>query len=831
MKIRIGTRKSRLALIQTEIVKERIEAACPEAEVEVIKLSTKGDELLDRSLTSFGGKGVFTRELEEALLLGKIDLAVHSAKDMPMEFPRGLKIGAVLKRADVRDIFVTTNGRKAADLPAGSVVGTSSLRRELQIKTVNPLVRIALLRGNVETRLKKLRDGQYDGILLAAAGLERLKLLKETDLHLEYLDPDTFLPAAGQGILAIEAKEGHLTEVLSAIHCQEAALALEAERSFLTEIGGSCNAPAAALCCLEAGETKMKVMFAGDGKHLKYASCVKPWETGQTKLPSLEEMSRLGQEMARRVKQGKVFLLGAGPGDPDLLTDKALRCLRTADVIVYDNLISGSLLNEARADAELLYAGKRASNHHLRQEETNALLIKKAWEGKTVARLKGGDPFIFGRGGEEAEELKAAGIAFEIVPGVSSSYGAAAYAGIPVTHRDYASSFHVITGHESNTKEGLALNYKLLAQEEGTLVFLMGLGNLPHITRELIAGGKNPDTPAAVIQEGTTARQRTAEGTLATIEEQVKKAGLKTPAIILVGEVVSLRKKLTWFGKGPLFGVRVLLTGTESMCKKQEEVLREEGAQTISFSLIRTKRLCQEALTEAIRKLSEPSLSVPEATAANDTDHASPGYTGYTWLVFTSSNGVDYFFEELREAHKDIRSLAGIRFAVIGSGTKEALEARGIYADFVPSRYSSKDLAKEWIPTLTAQDRILLLRAKEASPELPKALEKHKISYEAIPLYTTETDWRKEEELKRILQKTDYITFASASAVKAFAAMAGDSSRLEAKIICIGPVTEKAAKEAGLKVCQSAIDYTAEGIRDVLLREQQAAKEKQKVKP
>lgn len=796
MKIRIGTRKSRLAVVQTELVKAKIEAAFPEAEVEIVKLSTRGDELLNRSLTSFGGKGVFTKELEEALLSGEIDLAVHSAKDMPMEFPEGLEIGAVLERGDERDVFVTTTGVKAADLAPGSVVGTSSLRRELQIKAINPLVHIKLLRGNVQTRLQKLKDGQYDGILLAAAGLERLELLKGDGIYLEYLEPESFLPATGQGILAVEAKTGHMPEVLAAIHCKEAALVLEAERSFLTRIGGSCNAPAASLCRLEAGAVRMQVMYARDGKHPQYASCQKPFKGGNAKLPSLEEMRSLGEQMADKVRQGKVYLLGAGPGDMGLLTRKCLTCLRTADVIVYDNLVSGSLLNEAKEDAELIYAGKRASNHHLKQEETNELLVRKALEGKAVARLKGGDPFIFGRGGEEAEELHKAGIEFEIVPGISSSYAAAAYAGIPVTHRDFASSFHVITGHESNTKEGLALNYGLLAKEEGTLVFLMGLNNLPHITKELIAGGKDPDTPTAVIQEGTTARQRMAKGTLRTIEERVKEAGIVTPAVILVGEVASLSEKLCWFGKGSLSGVRVLLTGTEAMCRKQQEVLEEEGAEAISFSLIRTKRLRSEKLTQAIGKLS-----------------------GYTWLVFTSSNGVELFFEEIKENHKDIRSLHDIRFAVIGSGTKDALEAKGIYPDFVPVRFSSKDLASEWIPKLTSDDRILLLRAEEASPELTEALEQAGISYEAISLYTTEVDRRKEEELKRVLARVDYITFASASAVKAFASMAGDLGQLKAKVICIGPVTERAAAAAGLKVHQSAVTYTAEGIRDVLLKE------------
>lgn len=223
MKIRIGTRKSKLALVQTDLVRQRIEVAFPEVEIEIVEMSTKGDEILDKSLTSFGGKGVFTQELEEALLKEEVDLAVHSAKDMPMEFPKGLYIGAVLERANVHDVLVTTTGVKARDLAPGSIVGTSSLRRELQIKELNPTVRIKMLRGNVQTRLRKLKEGQYDAILLAAAGLERLGLDKEEGIHLEYLDTDRFLPAAGQGILAVEAKEGRFTEVLKAIHCEEAA--------------------------------------------------------------------------------------------------------------------------------------------------------------------------------------------------------------------------------------------------------------------------------------------------------------------------------------------------------------------------------------------------------------------------------------------------------------------------------------------------------------------------------------------------------------------------------------------------------------------------------
>ena len=785
--IRIGTRKSALAMVQTEMVKERIEAAFPGVLAEVVGMSTRGDEILDRSLTSFGGKGVFTKELEEALLEGRIDLAVHSAKDLPMEFPKGLGIGAVLARGPVEDVIVTLDGTKLSDLKPGSVVGTSSLRRELQIRKINPLVRIRLNRGNVQTRLRKLSEGQFDAIVLAAAGLSRLGLLDQTEYHYEYLDPSKCLPAAGQGILAVESRDGDLLEVLQAVHDPEAAVCLQAERSFLSAIGGSCNAPAAALARLQGGTLSMEAAFARDGQHLKRAAGKRACgqDPGQAKL--------LGRELAERLCQGKVWLVGAGPGAKELVTEKCLSCIRQADVIVYDSLATDTLLNEAKRDAELIYAGKRSNHHHLKQEETNGLLIRKAREGKQVARLKGGDPFVFGRGGEEARELRKAGIDFEIVPGVSSCYGAPAYAGIPVTHRDFASSFHVITGHEASHKTEEVLDYETLAKEEGTLVFLMGLKNLPNIAANLMAHGKDPDTPAAVIQEGTTGRQKTVVGTLQNIAEEAKKQGIKTPAISVVGHVAALPKELSWYGKGPLFGQRVLVTGTKKMAKSQSLVLEAEGAEVIAFSLIYTESVLTAELKKAVETLSS-----------------------YTWIVFTSSNGVDLFFDYLLRQGKDLRHLAALRFAVIGSGTKKALSDRGIQADFVPEAFSSKDLAAEWIPTLTKEDRVLLLRAEEASRELNEGLDKAGIAYEALGIYRTAADRRKEEELNRILPEVDYITFASASAVKAFVSMAKEKEH-GAKVICIGPVTEKAARAAGLSVYASAVEYTAEGMRDVLL--------------
>ncbi|MDO4975820.1 MAG: hydroxymethylbilane synthase [Eubacteriales bacterium] len=794
--IKIGTRKSQLALIQTEIVKNRILQAFPEKTVEIVKIDTKGDQILDKSLTSFGGKGVFTAELEAELLSGQIDIAVHSAKDMPMEFPEGLGIGAALERADIRDCFVTTNGMKLADLAPGSIVGTSSLRRELLIKEINPYVQIRMLRGNVQTRLRKLKEGQYDGIILAAAGIERLEYTEMEGVHFEYMDPEQFLPAAGQGILAVECREDdqEMANVLAAINCEEAACLLEAERNFLKTIGGSCNAPAAGFCKENDGSFTMHAMYVKDGVHGKKAVKSVEIPEGASAEEKKALAGDLGKSIAKEVNKGMVYLVGAGPGDEDLFTRKGLRLIQQADVVVYDNLASSSLLNEVRDDAELIYAGKRSSHHHLKQYETNQLLVELALEGKNVVRLKGGDPYIFGRGGEEGQELREAGVDFEVVPGISSSYSVPAYCGIPVTHRDFASSFHVITGHEGNHKNGATvLNYETLAKEEGTLIFLMGLKNLPNIVASLMANGKDPETPVGVLQEGTTARQRVATGRLCDIVEIVKREGIQTPAITVVGDVVGLRDVLNWYGMKPLSGQRVIVTGSRSMVDRLSPILKEEGAEAISFSLIRTEALESPEFTKAIEEI--------------DT---------YTWAVFTSANGVDCFFDKMKELRKDIRSFANVKFAVIGDGTRKALEEHGIFSDFIPTAYSSKDMAESMIPLLKKEDRVLLLRAEEANEVLPNALGEAGIDHTTISLYHTVYDMRKAEELGRLVKSADYITFASSSAVKAFVEMVDDLDSVCGKYISIGPVTTKTAEKSGLTVAKTAISYTAKGIVDVI---------------
>lgn len=789
MRLRIGTRKSKLAMVQTGLVRNEILAHFPDLELEVVPISTKGDKHLDQSLTSFGGKGVFTKELEEALLQGEIDLAVHSAKDIPMEFPRGLTLGAVLKREDPRDVLVTTTGIRAKDLPAGSVIGTSSLRREVQIRRMNPQVQIRLLRGNVQTRLEKLKAGGYDGILLAAAGLKRLGLTEQPGIFLEYLEPKEFIPAPGQGILGVEIRQGELSRIMEAIHSLEDAAMLQAERRYLTVLGGSCNAPCAAYCRMEGQEMAMSVMFARDGIHPVFQEIRE-----MIKEDPITCGERLAEQLAGQIRLCPVSLVGAGPGDGGLLTLKGLSCVRRAEVIVYDNLICGSILNEARLDAELIYAGKRSSHHHLTQDQINELLIEKARAGKYVVRLKGGDPYIFGRGGEEALALTEEGIPFEIVPGVSSSYSVPAYGGIPVTERGMASSFHVITGHEEAGKTEEALDYATLAKEEGTLVFLMGLKNLRRIVTQLLTHGKDKNTPAAVIQNGTTARQKKVISTLEHIEKAAEQAGIQTPAITVVGSVAGLGEKLDWFGNGPLFGRRVLVTGSRYMAGEMKEVLEPLGAETVAVSLIESRLCSTETVSQALEKIED-----------------------YSWMVFTSSNGVDLFFDFLRKQEMDLRRLMHMKFAVIGRKTGEALKRHGFSCDFVPSRFTGEELAREWIPALERADRVLLMRAKDGSPVLTERLAEAGVNFADIPLYETWVDKRREEELNRLISQVDYVIVASSSAVKALCGMLRDQEELRAKVVSIGPVTTKTAEDMGLSVWRTAAEYTAEGIGAAIL--------------
>ena len=486
-----------------------------------------------------------------------------------------------------------------------------------------------------------------------------------------------------------------------------------------------------------------------------------------------------------------VSLVGVGPGDESLLTLKALECIQNADVLVYDNLINPTVLNKVRLDAKLIYAGKVSGNHYLTQDKINETIAKYATSGEYVVRLKGGDPYIFGRGGEEAEYLIERGIDFEIVHGVSSFYAGLGYAGIPITFRGEATSFHVFTGHRKKG-EPLDLDFKNIAKSDGSLVFLMGISNLPLIVNGLLSNGMDPHIGAVIVENGTRYNQRVFRGELCSIEEIAKKENIVSPALIVVGDVC--KKDLSFFNKLklPLSGKNILLTATRSLAEKMAKRFKETGANICEMSLIAIK----EIETEKERLLSE----------INDSTH----------ILFTSSNGVDIFFEQIKRYGIDIRSLYNKKICVIGSGSGEALNKYGVNADFIPSKFDSKSFLDEILPKLDKDSKVLMLRAKIGSDVLPKGLKSAGIAFSDIPVYDTIIDHRKKFELNKDMENFDYVVAASASGAKALVEMIEDKKMLSGKVVSIGPVTTKALVELGIENIITAKRYDVEGIIDAI---------------
>lgn len=488
---------------------------------------------------------------------------------------------------------------------------------------------------------------------------------------------------------------------------------------------------------------------------------------------------------------GRVYLVGAGPGDPGLLTLRGAECIRRADVIVYDRLVHASILCHARPEAELIYVGKESSRHTMKQDEINQLLVEKAWEGKTVVRLKGGDPFVFGRGGEEAEALVDAGIPFEVVPGVTSAVAAPAYAGIPVTHRGIVSSLGIVTGHERSDQsdESDRLRWDAVAGLN-TIVFLMGVENLPNIVSELTANGRDPSTPVALVRWGTRAEQETVVGTLADIVE--KSAGFKSPAVTVVGDVVNLREKLRWFDNRPLSGKRVLVTRSRDQAGELSELLREQGAEPIEFPVIRIA----------------PLESYDELDAALDRIET------YDWMLFTSANAVYNLCRRLYETWKDVRSLKGPKIGAIGPATAEALSSLGMRIEFVPLKFVAESVVEEF-PEDPAAKRILIPGAKDAREVLPEKLREKGAHVDVVASYQTVIEESCAPPIKEMLQRgeIDIITFTSSSTVRNFVQLVGRESVSEGVMIaCIGPITAQTAEDHGLKPDIVAEDYTIEGL-------------------
>ncbi|QTA92681.1 uroporphyrinogen-III C-methyltransferase [Desulfonema magnum] len=503
-----------------------------------------------------------------------------------------------------------------------------------------------------------------------------------------------------------------------------------------------------------------------------------------------------------KMTNGKVYLVGAGPGDPGLITVKGLECIRCADTIIYDYLAAPALLKYAPENAELIYVGKKGGDHTLSQDGINALIAEKAKSGLVVTRLKGGDPFIFGRGGEEAEILLDEGVPFEVVPGVTSAIAAPAYAGIPLTHRDFTSTLAFVTGHEDPTKAETSIDWASLAKGIGTLVFLMGVKNLPNITRNLLEHGMNADTPVALVRWGTTPGQMTVTGTLETIVEEVKAAGLKAPAIIVVGNVVGLRQRLKWFENRPLMGKRIVVTRAREQASDLVKLLSDLGAECLEY----------------------PTIKVTPPEDRNPLDMALENLSEYDWIVFTSVNGVKFFFERLFEKGKDVRALHQLRTAAIGPATAKRLRDFGLNSDIVPESYRAESVVDAFENEEIKGKKILLPRAKEARPVLPVELRKMGAMVDEVTTYCTKAVRDNADVLVTQLKEgaIDIVTFTSSSTVRNFRSLLppGDDALKNlmqgVTIASIGPVTADTAKELGFDVHISAESYTIPGLCEAI---------------
>ena len=485
------------------------------------------------------------------------------------------------------------------------------------------------------------------------------------------------------------------------------------------------------------------------------------------------------------MKKGKVYIIGAGPGDFELLTIKAKRIIENSDCIVYDRLISEDILRLAKKDAELIYLGKGNTEGGLIQDEINETLVKKCLDGKNVARVKGGDPFVFGRGGEEIEALVKNEIDFEVIPGITSSISVPAYAGIPVTHRGLARSFHVFTGH--TMENGKWHNFENIAKLEGTLVFLMGVKNLDLIVGDLIKFGKNSKTPVAIIEKGATKNQRVTVGTLENILELVEKNKILPPAITIIGEVVELRENFKWF-KNDILAKKILVTRDKKQAKEMSDNISKRGAIPVELPFIEIENLKIDL--ESLKK--------------------------YKAILFNSPNGVNAFFENL----KDIRILSNIKIGAVGVKTKEVLENYKIIPDFIPEEYLVDRLAEEVVKFTNENDNILIVTSDISPCNIEKYNSLYKRNYEKVVAYNTKKIKVDREKIIEALKDIDIITFLSSSTVEAFyESLDGDFFILgDKKIASIGPMTSETIKRLGMKVSYEAEKYTADGLLDIIFK-------------
>ena len=809
-KIVVGTRGSILALAQAEKVKQLIEdkylelkksgdtrlskifGGAENLDVELKIIVTKGDkDLRDfQKIQGTSQKDLFVKEIEREMLENKIDLAVHSLKDMPQVTPNGLLNASFPIREDNRDVLVSRNGKKLEELSENAIVGTGSTRREKEILNLRRDVQIKSIRGNIHTRLKKLDDGEYDAIVLATAGLKRVGL---EDRITQYFGENEFIPAPGQGILCIQCRENDdkIRTLLEEINDDEVKLMCQAEREFSRIFDGGCHTPIGCSSKIDGENLTLKGMFYESDTRILKEITGKKYDAEKLAQELAEKIKRVVKMEKNKVK-GKVYIAGAGCGDEQLITLKLKNILEKADCVIYDRLVNPNILQYSKPRAELIYMGKENTEGGELQLKINQTIVEKAFENAIVLRLKGGDPFVFGRGGEEIEALLAENIEFEVIPGITSSIAVPAYAGIPVTHRGINTSFHVFTGH---TKiDGSEHDFSTIAKLDGTLIFLMGLGNLEKIVENLVENGKKVDTPVAIIKDGTTSKQKTYTGTLGTIVEIVKENNVKSPVIIIIGEVVNLREKMQWFEKKVLSGKNILVTRNKEKQKKVADKINELGGQAVSLPLINIE----------YNEFEMPDLSQ------------------YGAILFNSANSVIGFMNKI----KDMRQLANVKIGVVGTKTAEEMENYKIIPDFYPKEYTVERLAAESVKFTNPNERVLFVVSNISPVDTEKYDKLYGRKYEKVVVYSTEQVKIEEEKVEREVRKSDILMFLSSSTFESFVKNLGidDLNKteklkniLDGKVIAsIGPVTTKTIEKYGIKVNIEAEKYTEDGLLNAI---------------
>jgi len=774
MKYIIGSRGSRLALIQTKYVQDKLAKTYPEHTFEIQIIKTKGDKIQNKPLDKIGGKGLFVKEIEEKIISGEIHMGVHSMKDMPSTPAKGLVFTKAWKREDPRDVLILRTAKHLSDLREGAVIGTGSKRRAFQLLKQRPDLKIVNIRGNVDTRLRKMEEEKLDGIVLAAAGLIRLGM---EDVITQYLEAEEMISAPAQGVLALEVREDQkeLQRMLDVFSDEETVREVCAERSFLEQMRGSCHTPAGARCQKTEQGYKLDAMFGSeDGSRQVYT---KVYGTDP------EILAQTAVENIKKQLAGTVYLIGAGPGDPELITVKGKEILKKADCVIYDRLIPQQLLDETKDGCEHIYVGKENHHHTMKQEQINELLAQKALQYDIVVRLKGGDPFVFGRGGEEAIYLGAQGIYCEVIPGISSCIAAAELAGIPVTHRGISKGFRVVTAHDRRNQLS-DLNFASMAKSEETLVFLMGLSKLEEIKENLLKHGMNADTPVAVISNAASRKQKTCAATLNTIQEKAKQEKLTSPAVIVVGDVVKLQKEIRKTEDITYH----LVTKVGNQPSKLAQLLKDHGYKIKEFQTgeISYKKdlISKEELEEV------------------------------TYLIFTSRYGVHGFMKQMQVSNLDFRSLFDKKIVVVGEKTKDVLKEYGIIADLMPEIAGETGLSKLLKQEVCAKDVIWYCKGTSGGETLKETLAPicqvtEKVMYENKPVHSNEMP-----EIKDIKS----IAFTCASSVKRFFDQIEEKEKQEwteyIPCISIGEKTTMQLRKKGVKHILEAKDTTYQSMFD-----------------